>query len=320
MGTAIDIGTNAFAEASVTTGSASAAYGNATSGIISIATKTGNPTRYQGSLGFETDEPFGVAHGIGFNRLEAGFSGPLAQRLTFTINGTLEGRQSVEEGFSSQDTPVFISAGVDTTVRQVSIVEDDTSTVLDERRVADTTLVDVYRYAISRGRCDQFANAGAAGINGPDAAAIPGYGITTGWTATGCGFRRPRALCCRSVASSTIHTVRGLASRSAWQPAGSKAIGSISSSATSTVYRSPTISAGSPTGAGWLRSTGSKIFPGAPRGPSRSTWRCRTSKTAPSAVRSPSRASFRLATPSAASFSGRWTSCLISTTSRLPTG
>ena len=90
-GTSITIGTNAFEEASVTTGSASAQFGNATGGIISIITKTGG-TRYQGAFSAETDTPFGVNHAAGITRLEAGLSGPLAGRLTSAINGTLEGQ------------------------------------------------------------------------------------------------------------------------------------------------------------------------------------------------------------------------------------
>src|SRR5688500_61043 len=91
-GTEITIGTNAFEEASVTTGSSSAEFGNAKSGIVSIVTKTGG-SEYQGSLGYETDEAFGVNHGVGFNRIEGGLNGPLAGRLTFALNGTLEGRR-----------------------------------------------------------------------------------------------------------------------------------------------------------------------------------------------------------------------------------
>jgi hypothetical protein len=169
--TALEIGTNAIEEASVTTGASSAAYGNAASGIISIVTRTGG-SGFRGSVSYETDEPFGVNHGQGINRLEGAFSGPLARRLTFSLSGTLEGRQSVEEGFESQNTPIYLSAGVDTMVRQASIVVDDTTTVFDERSVADTTLVAVYDYAISRGRCDEFALAGSAGLGGPDAGAI----------------------------------------------------------------------------------------------------------------------------------------------------
>ena len=137
-GTELTIGTNAFEEASITTGSSSAEFGNAKSGIISIVTKTGG-SEYQGSLGYETDEAFGVNNGVGFNRIEGGISGPLAGRLTFALNGTLEGRKSVEEGFSSQDTPIFLQAGVDTTINQVSILADDPSTPFDERLSADTS-------------------------------------------------------------------------------------------------------------------------------------------------------------------------------------
>ncbi len=171
LGTEITIGTNAFEEASVTTGSSSAEFGNAKSGIISIVTKTGG-NEYVGSLGYETDEPFGVNSGVGFNRIEGGVSGPLAGRLTFALNGTLEGRKSVEEGLNSQDTPIFLQAGVDTTINQVSILDDNPDTPFDERLAADTTTVNIYNYAVSRGSCDQFANAGADGLNGPDGASV----------------------------------------------------------------------------------------------------------------------------------------------------
>jgi hypothetical protein len=171
LGSELVIGTNAFEEASITTGSSSAEFGNAKSGIISIVTKTGG-SEYVGSLGYETDEPFGVNHGIGFNRIEGGISGPLAGRLTFALNGTLEGRKAVEEGLNSQDTPIFLQAGVDTTIQQISILEDNPDTPFDERLSADTALVDIYNYAVSRGSCDEFANAGADGINGADGAEI----------------------------------------------------------------------------------------------------------------------------------------------------
>ncbi|MGH8262019.1 MAG: carboxypeptidase regulatory-like domain-containing protein, partial [Steroidobacteraceae bacterium] len=166
-GTQISVATNAFEEASVTTGSSSAEFGNAKSGIISIVTKTGG-SNYQGSFSYESDEPFGVNHSIGLNRLEGSFSGPLAGRLTFALSGTLEGRKSVEEGFNSQNTPIFLQAGVDTTVRQVSVLADDPSTPFDERSTADTSLVPVYNYAVSRGSCDTFADAGADGVTGAD--------------------------------------------------------------------------------------------------------------------------------------------------------
>ena len=184
-GSNLTVGTNAIEEASVTTGAPSAEFGNAGAGFISNITRTGG-AGYQGSIGFESDEPFGLEGGLGINRLEAGFSGPVAGRLTFAISGILEGQQSVEEGRGSQDVPIFVSAGVDTTVRHVSVLEDDTTTAFDERLTADTTLVDVYRYGVSRGRCDQFTGAGETGLRlGRDAAAIEGIRNNYGFDCSG---------------------------------------------------------------------------------------------------------------------------------------
>ena len=72
-GPTFSIGTNAFEEASVTTGSSSAEFGNAKSGIVSVVTKTGG-SAYQGSFGYETDEPFGVNQSIGLNRFQGALS------------------------------------------------------------------------------------------------------------------------------------------------------------------------------------------------------------------------------------------------------
>ena len=68
-GSQISFGPNAFEEASVTTGSSSAEFGNATGGIVSIVTRTGG-TDFAGSVSLETDEPMGVNHGVGFNRID----------------------------------------------------------------------------------------------------------------------------------------------------------------------------------------------------------------------------------------------------------
>jgi outer membrane receptor for ferrienterochelin and colicin len=160
-GTSLSLNTNSFEEASVTTGSTSAEYGNATGGVISVVTRTGGP-EYTGSLSFETDEPMGANHGVGFNRIEGGFSGPLANRLTFAVSGLLQGQRAVEEGLNSQDTPIFLPVGLDTTVRQLSVLDDPATADVDERIGADTTLVPVYNYAISRGQCDEFDDAGSA--------------------------------------------------------------------------------------------------------------------------------------------------------------
>lgn len=167
-GTAIDVGTNAIEEGSVTTGSPSAEFGNAQSGIISIATRTGGG-RLAGALSYETDELFGVNHSLGFNRVEGSLGGPLAGRLTFFLSGVLEGRKAEPVGVQADRAPVFVPAGLDTTVK---VPSDTTPT-------ADTTYVNVYTFAVSRGRCTEFNESASEGIR-------TNYGL-------GCsGIRTPR--------------------------------------------------------------------------------------------------------------------------------
>jgi hypothetical protein len=146
-GSEISVGTNSLEEASVTTGSSSAEFGNAQSGVISIQTKTGGSS-YTGTVNYETDEPFGAGHSLGFNRVTASLGGPLIQNLTFFVSGALEGQQSVESGFDSQKFPLFLQAGIDTTLAVPTALNDPS---------ADTTIVPVYKYAVARGECDQFS-------------------------------------------------------------------------------------------------------------------------------------------------------------------
>ena len=162
-GTTVSVGTNGLEEASVITGSASAEYGNAQSGIISLVTRSGGHTPH-GSLGYETDEPFGVEHGIGFNRVEASLGGPLARNLTLFVSGVLEGRKSEAVGGGALDAPVFVEAGVDTTVRLPSALDDPATEDINEGLTADTTLVNISRFAVARGRCDAFAGSTNEGV------------------------------------------------------------------------------------------------------------------------------------------------------------
>jgi hypothetical protein len=89
-GTEVTIGTNALEEASVTTGSSSAEFGNAQSGVISVQTKTGGSS-FTGTVNYETDEPFGANNSLGFNRFTGSLGGPLVQNLTFFVSAALEG-------------------------------------------------------------------------------------------------------------------------------------------------------------------------------------------------------------------------------------
>jgi hypothetical protein len=149
----ISVGTNAVQEASITTGATSAEYGNAQSGVLSVVTRSGG-SQFSGALGYQTDEPFGVSHSLGFNRVEASFGGPLARHLTFFLAGVLEGQQSSGSGRDSAKAPIFVLAGIDTTV---SVPSDETPS-------ADTTYVPVYRFAVSRGSCDEFRHSANPGI------------------------------------------------------------------------------------------------------------------------------------------------------------
>jgi hypothetical protein len=147
LGTNITVSTNATEEASVTTGSSSAEFGNAQSGVVSIQTRTGG-TNYTGSFGYESDEPFGKNMSLGFNRFQGSFGGPITRNLTFFLSGALEGQKSITTGMNAQDSPIFVQAGIDTTVAVPSAIGDPT---------ADTTLIPVYNYAAYRGDCDQFS-------------------------------------------------------------------------------------------------------------------------------------------------------------------
>jgi len=146
-GTEIALAPNSLEEASVTTGSSSAEFGNAQSGIISVQTRGGG-AQYTGSFGYETDEPFGTTGGYGLNRFQGSFGGPIWQNLGFFVSAGLEGQRAIAVGFDAEDSPMFVQAGIDTVV---AVPSDTTPT-------ADITMVPVYNYAAYRGDCDDFAS------------------------------------------------------------------------------------------------------------------------------------------------------------------
>ncbi|HEU4698319.1 MAG TPA: TonB-dependent receptor [Gemmatimonadales bacterium] len=154
-GSRLDVSTNGLEEASVTTGASSAEFGNAQSGVINITTRTGSATGYNGSLGFESDEPFGKNHSFGYNKLEASFGGPLPllKGLTFYVGGDAEGLKSGSQGtgaqngstailggWGAQNYPLFVGAGTDTTV-----------SFTDSKGVTSTA--DIIAFAQYRGDC-----------------------------------------------------------------------------------------------------------------------------------------------------------------------
>ncbi len=150
----VEVGTNGFEDASVTTGALSSEFGNAQSGLIAITTKSGG-SRFAGNLAYETDEPLGANHGPGFNRVEAGISGPLYKNLTFAVSGYLEGQQGLDRGWEATKFPEYVMAGIDTVLAVPSSYTGNT---------ADTTYVAVPNFAISMGDCDMFKNSANAEI------------------------------------------------------------------------------------------------------------------------------------------------------------
>jgi Carboxypeptidase regulatory-like domain/TonB-dependent Receptor Plug Domain len=143
------VSTSSFEEASVTTGGSSAEFGNAQSGVISIQTKGGG-SKWSGNVGFENDEIGGLNHSRGFNRVAGGFGGPIAGGLTFYLSGDLEGAKADASGHGRENNPIFLPAGVDTTVAVIS--------------GNDTSQVAVSRFAVYTGTCNEFNNSVDKGI------------------------------------------------------------------------------------------------------------------------------------------------------------
>ena len=140
-GTGIGIGTNAFAELRLTPGVAAAEFGSGRGGAINVRTASDcpaapppRPLTLRGS--YATDAMFGTGHGLGFNRLT--LNGDLAGgRWTGGIAAVLEGQKSARLGLEQNDSPVYLSNRVDTTV---AVTTGST-----------TRQVDVLRFAASPG-------------------------------------------------------------------------------------------------------------------------------------------------------------------------
>lgn len=167
----ISVGVNSFEDASVTTGATSAEFGNAQGGVIAITTRTGGQT-FSGNVGYETDEFAGSRYSGGFNRLQASLGGPITKNLTFFAGAVLEGTRFGQAGYKGWEVPSWHNVGIDTTYA----VPNAFSTT------ADTSYVDVYKYAVFTGECDNPVVANAAD---PDIRNNYGYecqGNRTRWT------------------------------------------------------------------------------------------------------------------------------------------
>jgi outer membrane receptor for ferrienterochelin and colicin len=163
----LGVSPNIVGSIDVHTGPLPAAVGNGQSGAISILTREA-AGGVQGGLSYETDEPFGSGASVGLNRLEANISARLLRGLSLTAGGLLQGERSIGSGFDAELAPIFVAAGIDTTVA-VPLAPGDP--------FSDTTRVAVENYAVSRGTCDTFARS-----SNPDIAAnydLPCHGSLT---------------------------------------------------------------------------------------------------------------------------------------------
>ncbi len=139
-GVRLTVGTNQFEQLQVTTGAASAEFGNAQGGIISFQSATGG-AKLSARLAAESDEPFSKTTSNGFNRIEGNLSGPLGLKgLTFALGGAVEGNRFGGVLAPTGDQfPGFTYAGdlVDTMI--------------------NGDVVKTAKYAVYNGRCDAFA-------------------------------------------------------------------------------------------------------------------------------------------------------------------
>jgi hypothetical protein len=113
----ITIGTNALEEASITTGALGVEFSDAQSGVIAFTTKAGG-SRLAGSASYETDEPFGDAISVGFNRIEGSLGGPIpgVANLTWFGSAVLQGQGSGLRGIGYDKIPFYVTGGVDQVV------------------------------------------------------------------------------------------------------------------------------------------------------------------------------------------------------------
>jgi outer membrane receptor for ferrienterochelin and colicin len=149
-GSQVDVSSDAFEQASVTTGATSAEFGNAQAGVISIETRNGGQ-KLGGTLGYENDFASGSSN-IGFNRVTGGLGGPTGIKdLTFYVSGSLEGQQSIPTGMDSDKLQLFAPAGIDTTVANVSAT-------------GDTSFLPVRSFALVTGDCSRYSASPNPGI------------------------------------------------------------------------------------------------------------------------------------------------------------
>jgi hypothetical protein len=152
--TELQVGVNAFEDASVTTGAYGAEFGNAQSGILNVTTRSGGP-KLQGDIRLESDAMWSKNTSTGYNQIELGLGGPIFKNLTFNVSGVMVGREATSGGFDAQNYPIFVAAGVDSVMKVPTVVGNS---------AADTNVIMFPNFAASRGDCSNFSNSTNSGI------------------------------------------------------------------------------------------------------------------------------------------------------------
>ena len=122
-----------------------------TSGALLLETPVPAPGR-AASLSYETDRLTGPS--LGLNRFEGSLGGATRSARVF-LAGQVTGLKSAEPGAGARDLPVFVAAGIDTTVA-VPLTPGSP--------VSDTSYFALPAFAVARGDCDAFAESANAGI------------------------------------------------------------------------------------------------------------------------------------------------------------
>ena len=144
-------GTNALDDATVWTGPMPAALGHAQTGAVLLTTHQPE-AGWRPSLAYASDGLFG--NSLGFNRAQGSIGGTLG-RIEIFGAAVLEGQKSAVTGFDAVGAPIFVQAGIDTTVAVPSALGNPS---------ADTAQVPIYNFAVGRGSCDQFSGSADPGI------------------------------------------------------------------------------------------------------------------------------------------------------------
>jgi len=168
----MSVSTNALEEASVTTGALGVEFSDAQSGVIAYTTKAGGE-KLAGSFSTETDEPFGNAISVGWNRFEGSLGGPVPKinNLRWFGSAVVQGQQSDLRAKDADSVPLFIMAGVDQLVP-----------VPDPNGVANVALPRFVQFSGQCGKLGSAANPMAQAIRNNYGFDCQGRRLAMNWT------------------------------------------------------------------------------------------------------------------------------------------